>query len=204
MMPAIPPKTGADFNGGLILLALALAYHSAMDVRDKVPIPFCLLHEEANLFIILQLNSAKSKQGSTDLQCAVDLAFLQQISPAHSIFSLLLARPDILGQVQFEPAKRDILGLVTSQDVMEDLKTDVGFLKHASLVYGQSNRHVRLIVVLDPVLLDATLVCSPSIFRSVGMRKMPFYMRFAGDIGDVAQVNDLKIQVKFELRRSGQ
>lgn len=62
MMPAMPPNTGADFSGGLRLLVLDLGYDLAKDVRDKVPISFRLLHEEANLFILLQLNSRKCKQ----------------------------------------------------------------------------------------------------------------------------------------------
>lgn len=130
--------------------------------RNKVPVALDLAHED------------------TDLERAIDLAVLHEISPRDPgllafCCSVHLALLHVLGQIELYVSQCDSLGLDPTRVLLYDLELHEALLQHTVLVDDHFERQPRVIIVTDFVIFDRALFCASAMIRRRGMREVPFH-----------------------------
>ena len=98
MIPAMPPKTGADFNGGLLAAQIWMFVGKDEPCsRKEVLLPLNLPHGNGNLVHLESSIEAESTPSETYIQRTVDLTILHQVPSCKAIVAV--ATLDILGNV---------------------------------------------------------------------------------------------------------
>jgi hypothetical protein len=101
------------------------------------------------------------------LDCAVDLALLHQVSPRDAwvvaIGGRKIALLDILGQVQLDVAECYPLAPPRAGVFLYDFELEEALLQHAVLVYGEPHGQGHVIVVLDFVVADGAALCATAV-----------------------------------------
>lgn len=113
----------------------------------------------------------------TDLERAVDLAFLHQVPPRDPIFASTiraLTAVDILCEIELDEAKCDPFTSTSTRVLLQDLKVYPSLLQHLVLSYDQPNGESLFVVIHDLVVLDIAFRTLSAVLRCCGRRQMPF------------------------------
>jgi hypothetical protein len=127
------------------------------------------------------------------LECAVDLAVLHEISPGNSRVvagsGRHVALLNILGQVQLDVPEYYPLASSRTPVLLYDLEFNEALLQHAILVHSEPDGYGYVVVVEDFVVSDRATFCATAVFGSCGVREVPFYKGCAIDEWDVIEID---------------
>ena len=125
-----------------------------------------------------------------DLQSAIDLTLLHQVSPLHAAFSVIISFHKLC-EVQPDVSKYDCFPSSARRVLLQDLELYVQVLQHAITVYYQPKRQCLFIVPYNFVLSDDDVCGSSAMLRFIRAMYVPFDKRSSGDQRNIVKVNYL-------------
>lgn len=156
MIPAMPPKTGADRSAGLKQSDGALR-GCLLYSRDEIPLALYQIHLDSNL------------------KRTVDFTILHEISPYNALLSIVFRSLGILGKIKLQRAQDDPLHAPAGGVFLHDLELDIRLLQVPILVDGQTHGSFDLMVVGYFMVFDVALGGAAAVLCSYGVREVPFY-----------------------------